>query len=119
MTTMTLEAFQSDYDWGEAFACAMRDSITTVAESTASPMAFERGDVAEVIASADGENDESSWIGVFRLTDGRFAFVEAGCDFTGWGCQDGGRAVVGSTLAEVTRFGCGDEDRERLGLVLK
>jgi hypothetical protein len=45
---------------------------------------FTRADVAEIIGMADGANDGPNWIGAFRLKDGRFAFVSAGCDYTGW-----------------------------------
>lgn len=45
---------------------------------------FGAGDVAEVLGSVEGENDESDWIMVGRLKDGRFFKVKAGCDYTGW-----------------------------------
>ena len=45
---------------------------------------FTREDVVEVLAIDDGENDEADWVGMFALADGRYAYVEAGCDYTGW-----------------------------------
>lgn len=38
----------------------------------------------------EGENDSGSWEWVLRLTDGSHWVLEAWCDYTGWGCQDGG-----------------------------
>lgn len=48
---------------------------------------FTRADVAEVIAITDtsrGEWDGFSGAAVFRLKDGRFAYLSASCDYTGW-----------------------------------
>ena len=79
-----------DYDWREAFGSAgepdayNRDVPTCVPGATVSPDPFTREDVKRIIAMSDGENDESEWIGVFELHDGRFASVVAGCDYTGW-----------------------------------
>ena len=35
---------------------------------------------------------EFTWTGgfVLKLKDGRFAYLTGWCDYTGWGCQDGG-----------------------------
>lgn len=73
-----------DYDWREVMKYA-RTNCAGVAALTGDTSGFEIRDVAEVIARVDGENDGANWCGVFRLRDGRFAFVEAGCDYTGWG----------------------------------
>jgi hypothetical protein len=45
---------------------------------------FTREDVVSIVGMADGEKDGPSWMGLFRLRDGRVAYVEAGCDYTGW-----------------------------------
>lgn len=74
------------YDWQKAFEVACRDRIESVPPGTTHRTApFATSDVAEVIAYADGENDGDEWVGVFRLYDGRFVAVVAGCDYTGWG----------------------------------
>lgn len=80
---------------------------------------FTRADVVEVIAKSDGENDERSWLGFFRLRDGRYAFLTASCDYTGWDCQASGYAIVGGIAVDMIRFAMGREDRERLGLSLE
>jgi hypothetical protein len=51
---------------------------------------FALDDVAEVLGSVDGGNDSLSpwgggWVAVLRLNDGRYAYLTAGCDYTGWG----------------------------------
>lgn len=50
--------------------------------------AFTRADVAEVVALwQDHDDDDTEWSGyvVVRLADGRWASLEGGCDYTGWG----------------------------------
>ena len=128
----TLEQLRTDDDWYEVFGTAMgaeppADKYIShwehkdpqhVGGFKGSSARFTRADIAEVIASANGMNDESDWIGVFRLQDGRFAAVRAGCDYTGWGCQQWGHADVGGDLESIVRFGLTAEERERLGLSL-
>jgi hypothetical protein len=46
---------------------------------------FTRESVVRVVAHVNGANDESNWAGVFELSDGTFGYLEAGCDYTGWG----------------------------------
>lgn len=77
---------------------------------------FTRDDVAEILAIEDGENDGANWIGFFLLKDGRYAFLSAGCDYTGWDCQSGGHAIVGPDKDTMLRLGIGKEDLERLNL---
>ena len=90
------------YDWKEAFEFAP----------------FNREDVAEVIAVAEGQNDADNWVGVFKLKDGRFGYLTAWCDYTGWGCLDGGHGDTRATLADVIIELCEEDDRKRLGLRL-
>ena len=72
--------------------------------------------VDRVIASADGHNDGDSWLAVLRLKDGRFAFLSAWCDYTGWGCRDGATMSTCDTLEDLMLGYVGDEDALRLGL---
>lgn len=117
------------YDWEMAFQCcgAVEDaegswptschntpSVSAALGSTVSAEPFQRVDVAEVIATSDGENDGANWVGVFRLKDGRFAFLSAGCDYTGWDCQSGGHAIVSHDLDHLRQFGLDDTARGRL-----
>jgi hypothetical protein len=46
---------------------------------------FDREDVDSIVAMVNGENDGADWVGVFKLKDGRYASIRAGCDYTGWG----------------------------------
>jgi hypothetical protein len=75
----------NDYNWPAAFEVANRDGINVVHGSKCDNSPFTPDDVAFTIAFCDGENDESSWLWVGVLTDGRYAFISAWCDYTGWG----------------------------------
>lgn len=44
-------------------------------------------DVTNVLATIPGHNDEDAWHWVVKLDDGRFFYVTASCDYTGWDCQ--------------------------------
>lgn len=85
-------------------------------DSTCSVEPFGLADVAEVIATSEGENDGANWLCVVKLNDGRFAFVSAGCDYTGWDCQSSGHGIVATDLQHLVRLGLGDADRQRLSL---
>lgn len=60
--------------WSEAFTVAHRDGHC-----------FEQADIAETLAVSDGEYDEYDWLWIGKLKDGRYAFMAAGADYTGWG----------------------------------
>ncbi len=85
-----LATLNDSYDWEEVFgegsggntnketdACPPTETDIDLTPPT-------RADVVEIIAAVNGEGDESDWIGVFRLKDGRFLLACGGCDMTGW-----------------------------------
>jgi hypothetical protein len=137
MTKMMLERL-NDYDWMKAFEVCGRESeelrggsynpdnepaVSACLGYQGPVFEFTRADVQEIVAIEDGEADGESWIGVFRVAvipPGRsdrfwfFAFVTAGCDYTGWDCQSGDNAMVHVDLDKLWRLGLGDSDRERL-----
>lgn len=120
----------NDYNWRAAFEYAGDTddedeqtvhgsmNVSTCLGSSAEATAVRRKNIAKVIASAEGENDGPAWLIVVELNDGRFAFLSASCDYTGWDCQAGGQCIVDTELPHLIRFGIGEEDRTRLGLSL-
>jgi hypothetical protein len=54
-----------NYDWEQAFTYSSD---------------FTREDVVEIIGIDNGENDSSNWIGVFKLANGKYGFLSAGCE---------------------------------------
>lgn len=99
MAQTTLEEMRESYDWTEAFAYA------------AAPMV----EVASVLSSDDGENDGDPWVAVFRLLNGKFMFLTAGCDYTGWDCQAGGDSIIRDDMHTLIYNDIGEYDRKRLG----
>ncbi len=93
------------YDWDNTFTAAYQLGIN-------------RFDVKMVIASAEGCKDERNWVGIFQLKDGRYLYVSAWCDFTGWECQSGGVADFRDTIDDVCRELCTDDDRHRMNIQL-
>lgn len=43
-----------------------------------------RSSVKSIVGIQQGEQDERNWILLAELNDGRYLFVSAGCDYTGW-----------------------------------
>lgn len=83
--------FLKDGNWREAFGFAGQDDQSNYAEpSPAYPLCevdcspFGVEDVKEVFGSREGENEGENWKIAGRLKDGRFFYLEAGCDYTGW-----------------------------------
>src|SRR5688572_32434561 len=100
--TVKMEIPMDNYDWREAFACAgdpegehnSADVRPAQPSSTVSLAPFGRADVEQVFAIREGEHDERNWLCYGQLKDGRYFFLSAGCDYTGWDCQSGGCAFV-------------------------
>lgn len=62
---------------------------------------FTVADIAKVLAVVEGENDGADWRWVLRLNDGRFVFLQGGCDYTGWDCQSSADSAIVDTIAAV------------------
>lgn len=104
-----------DYDWEEAFNYATPDKVIGAGVDAAT---FGRDDVKAIHGIAPGDNDGDSWVICGELGDGRHFVLRAWCDYTGWDCQAGGDAEVAATRDEIIRFGCTEDDRRRMGLML-
>lgn len=48
-------------------------------------VAFE--DIGAILFELTGEHDGAGYHWIVGLRDGCFAYLEGGCDFTGWDCQ--------------------------------
>ncbi len=80
------------YDWKEAFAYASGVSqsnesnipVSTIDDDGVDVSPFNREDVKTLIALDLGENDGAAWIALMELNDGRYAYLRAWCDYTGW-----------------------------------
>jgi len=82
------DPLMGDYGFEQAFEVAARDdkgNANRAIGSTCSNAPFTPADVKFTINYVEGKNDEAHWLWVGLLIDGRWAFVDAGCDYTGWG----------------------------------
>lgn len=73
-------------------------------------------DVKKIVAIKNGINDESNWLGVFELKDGRYLFAGGWCDYTGWDCQGGTSHEVSYTLEDLLQYGLNESQRKELNL---
>lgn len=81
-----IEDFWQDYNWQEAFTVCARKPVSPCLPGMAIDLTHpDIEHVCEIIALDNGQNDESDWVGVFKLLDGRFLSISAWCDYTGWG----------------------------------
>lgn len=58
-------------------------------------------DIARVALTISGENDGPNWHWLVELFDGSWAYVEGGCDYTGWDCQSHCYAYRAPSLADA------------------
>lgn len=62
---------------------------------------FKFDNIERVILAIDGEGDGPDWLLLVELKGGGFGAVRAGCDYTGWGCQEGGDSGKFETEAQA------------------
>ena len=72
------------------------------------PQPFTTNDIEKVLAVYEGENDGDDWQWVIALKDGRFTFLQGGCDYTGWDCQSWATSAFYATAEEAARGALGD-----------
>ena len=101
-----------DYDWREAFDCGNPPSLVAGAFCTTD--CFNREDVVRILELSDGINDGNPWVIAGELKDGRWFYLEAWCDYTGWDCQAGGHSWVSHSLDNLVQFGLTSSGRDRL-----
>jgi hypothetical protein len=118
---VTLDELRQSSDWAEVFGEESSGNTTRAVEaappgSNVSTEWVGRGEVAEVIAAVNGENDCDSWLGVFRLKDGRYLVATGACDYTGWDCRASNSLTVLASMEDLMQFGLSEPERLRLGL---
>ncbi len=63
--------------------------------------------IDKVLAVVEGERDESDWRWILKLKKGapaKFAFLQGGCDYTGWDCQSWAKAEFASTALKAAAY---------------
>jgi len=82
---LTPSDFLESYDWKYIFENAGYPKPVLGEDPKAVNALIYLQDVTEILALVEGENDGADWVGVFKLADGRYLSISAGCDYTGWG----------------------------------
>jgi hypothetical protein len=100
------------YDWREAFEFGSPQGAVPNKEYNLA--SFNNEDVALIAGMDEGCNDEQSWMIYGQLKDGRWFYLEAWCDYTGWDCRSGGHSVVADTKEECEQFALTNEARNRI-----
>lgn len=111
-SSATAEHVKDDCDWQEAFKYAHEVSNPVTRETIKYENPIE--EVAYVVAISEGSNDGPEWVGIFLMKDGKFLFLAAGCDYSGWGCQASGHAEWHNSLKTLWSCITVDDHRERL-----
>lgn len=96
------------YDWEQAFQISR---VMRCAGSTCEVTPLAPQDVDLIIGITEGENDGDAWRIAGQMKDGRWFYLNAWCDFTGWDCQAGGQAWVADSYDALLQFGVPDDDR--------
>jgi len=65
---------------------------------------FKFEDIQNVLYAKEGEPDGDDWKLVVKLKSGKFGWLTAWCDYSGWGCQEGGKSAIVDTEAEARAF---------------
>jgi len=75
------------YDWGNVFAYGGAPVWVGELPPTEKVAGFNLDDVAciDKAEAVESENEGNSWLAFGLLKDGRWFFITAGCDYTGWG----------------------------------
>lgn len=101
------------YDWQEAFRFGGNVSAALIGNDI-STSGFNVGDVQRIVWMDEGQNDGDPWLALGELKDGRWFFLSAWCDYTGWDCQAGGSASVAKTFDDILAFGPNPSELFRL-----
>lgn len=82
-----LGIMMSAYDWIEAMQHAKEN--------------FEFKDVDKIIFEREGDNDVCNWLLIVLLKTGKYGWLSAGCDYSGWGCREWGESGIVDTEQEA------------------
>ena len=62
---------------------------------------FKFEDIEHLLACIPGENDGFNWHWIVRLKNGKYGYVTAWCDYTGWDCQSGGSVHIANSARDA------------------
>jgi hypothetical protein len=108
------ELFQQ-YGFGDTFEMGCGDLKKIDNNEEISTHSIKVDDIESVISYDEGQNDGDNWIFIIKTYDGRYVFMSAGADYTGFGCQQWlNNSDISYSLTTLINFSLTDEDRSRL-----
>lgn len=96
------------YDWEQAFLVS-KVMLCMGSQCVVTPLT--PTDVELIIGIVEGYNDGDAWRLAGKAKDGRWFYLNAWCDYTGWDCQAGGQVWVADSYEALLQFGIPDNDR--------
>jgi hypothetical protein len=70
------------YDWEQAFEYGSNPEAVPGDKVSVEPIL--RENITKLIGIEEGEPDEAPWCIAGKLNDGRWFYLTAGCDYSGW-----------------------------------
>lgn len=110
-----IQEFFQQYGFNDTFEMCC-DSLSKIEQSEeVSTKSLSISDIEVVLAYDEGENDGENWIFILKAYDGRYAFMSAGADYTGFQCRSWiSGSHVSYNLNSLINFGLDDNERSRL-----
>jgi hypothetical protein len=69
--------------------------------------------ISNYIWGEEGENDFVDWILLCKLSNGKYAYYTAWCDYTGFDCQGGMKLYISSKLKTLVKMAMDDKNRSK------
>ena len=69
--------------------------------------------ISKYIWGEEGENDFVDWILLCKLSNGKYAYYTAWCDYTGFDCQGGMKLYISSKLKTLVKMAMDDKNRTK------
>ena len=114
---MSVEDFREVYDWPNAFSEAIGIGYA-ISEEEEDQLELALDQIEAVLASSEGDNDGPAWMALLQMKKqkgrGRYCFMEASCDYTGWDCQAWGSVSYENTIPRAVMLAMTPDARDRL-----
>ena len=65
------------------------------------PQSFTVDEIENVLAVWEGENDGDDWRWILSMKNGKYMFLQGGCDYTGWDCESDAWSIETETPEEA------------------
>ena len=74
--------------------------------------------IRKYIWGEEGDNDFIEWILLCKLTNGKYAFYTAWCDYTGFDCQGGMKLYIASSINVLVKMAMNEIQRTKYNIFI-